>query len=80
MTLKQKINAIEASKQPGFKQSDYAKEIGVTQSCLSKILKNQVALKNRWFKGKAAANLKTVRDSKFPEVEEHAIKFNLHSQ
>ena len=54
LTLKQKIDAIEASKQPGFKQSEYAKEIGVTQSCLSKILKNQVALKNRWFKGKSS--------------------------
>ena len=27
LTLKQKIDAIEASKQPGFKQSDYAHKI-----------------------------------------------------
>ena len=35
LTLKQKIDAIEASKLPGFKQAAYAKDIGVTQSCLS---------------------------------------------
>ena len=51
LTLKQKIDAIEASKLPGFKQAAYAKDIGVTQSCLSKILKNQESLKKRWFKG-----------------------------
>ena len=33
LTLKQKIDAIEASKKPSLKQSVYVKEIGISQSC-----------------------------------------------
>ena len=70
LTLKQKIDAIEASKKPGFSQVKYTKEIGVTQSCLSKILKNQEALKNRMVKGHLTPKSKSQKESKFPEIEE----------